>query len=150
VTDHISPELRSRVMGRVRGKNTEPEKRVRRPVHGMGFRYRLHRRDLPSTPDLVLIGRKKVIFVHGCFWHQHNCPCRARSSSNVSFVTFQHFVRSLGCGGKRFKVPIDRTRMMFRELRGESVADYLCGGVSSFGHIKLISPRETLQKRGLT
>jgi len=85
VTDHISPELRSRVMGRVRGKNTEPEKRVRRLVHGMGFRYRLHRRDLPGTPDLVFTGRKKIIFVHGCFWHQHDCPRGARPSSNTSF-----------------------------------------------------------------
>lgn len=61
-------------MGRVRGKDTKPELLVRRVVHGMGYRYRLHRRDLPGTPDLVFPGRRKVIFVHGCFWHRHPDP----------------------------------------------------------------------------
>ena len=51
--------------------DTKPEIRVRRLVHALGFRYRLHRRDLPGTPDLVFVSRRKVIFVHGCFWHQH-------------------------------------------------------------------------------
>ena len=58
-------------MSRVRAKGTKPEMAVRRLVHSMGYRYRLHRADLPGRPDLAFVGRKKVIFVHGCFWHQH-------------------------------------------------------------------------------
>ena len=85
MVDRISSELRSRLMGRVRGENTKPEMQVRRLVHRMGFRYRLHRRDLPGTPDLVFPDRKKIIFVHGCFWHQHDCPRGARPTSNRDF-----------------------------------------------------------------
>jgi DNA mismatch endonuclease, patch repair protein len=59
-------------MSAIRSKNTGPELTVRRLVHGLGFRYRLHRRDLPGKPDLVFGPRKKIIFVHGCFWHQHS------------------------------------------------------------------------------
>lgn len=64
---------RSEVMARVKSSNTQPEMVVRRLVHGLGHRYRLHRKDLPGTPDLVLPRHGKVIFVHGCFWHQHHC-----------------------------------------------------------------------------
>lgn len=69
--DTLSPAARSERMSRVRGKNTGPELTVRRLIHALGYRFRLHRRDLPGTPDLVLAGRRKVIFVHGCFWHRH-------------------------------------------------------------------------------
>jgi DNA mismatch endonuclease, patch repair protein len=62
-------------MAAVRSKDTEPEMLVRRLVHSMGYRYRLHRRDLPGKPDLVFVSKRKVIFVHGCFWHQH-CGCK--------------------------------------------------------------------------
>lgn len=62
---------RSENMRRIRSKNTVPEMAVRRLVHGMGYRYRLHRRDIPGKPDLAFPGRRKVIFIHGCFWHQH-------------------------------------------------------------------------------
>lgn len=65
---------RSEIMARVKSGDTRPEMVVRRIVHGLGYRYRLHRRDLPGTPDLVLPRHRKVIFVHGCFWHQHRCP----------------------------------------------------------------------------
>ncbi len=61
-------------MSAIRSKDMKPEMVVRRMVHGMGFRYRLHRKDLPSKPDLVFGPRRKVIFVHGCFWHQHPDP----------------------------------------------------------------------------
>ena len=60
-------------MSRIRNADTKPEMVVRRLVHGMGYRYRLHGKDLPGRPDLVFRPRKKVIFVHGCFWHQHGC-----------------------------------------------------------------------------
>ncbi len=74
--DRLTAEERSRLMSRIRGKDTKPEMAVRRLVHGMGFRYRLHRRDLPGSPDLVLPRHRKVILVHGCFWHSH-AGCRA-------------------------------------------------------------------------
>lgn len=61
-------------MSRVRGRDTKPEMLVRRLTHGMGYRYRLHRRGLPGSPDLVFPSRMKVIFVHGCFWHRHLDP----------------------------------------------------------------------------
>ncbi len=69
--DTLTPTERSAHMALVRAKNTKPELLVRRLVHSMGYRYRLHRRDLPGTPDLVFPGRRKVIFIHGCFWHRH-------------------------------------------------------------------------------
>nr|WP_302050519.1 very short patch repair endonuclease [Sphingobium chlorophenolicum] len=66
----MSP-ARSALMAKIGQKNTKPETIVRKLLHAMGRRFRLHRRDLPGTPDIVLPGRKKVIFVHGCFWHRH-------------------------------------------------------------------------------
>lgn len=65
-------------MRRVKGKNTTPELIVRRALHRLGARFRLHRRDLPGQPDIVLPGRRLAIFVHGCFWHGHDCPRGAR------------------------------------------------------------------------
>jgi DNA mismatch endonuclease, patch repair protein len=71
--DVLTPEQRRYCMSRIRCKNTKPEMIVRRLVHALGYRYRLHVRDLPGSPDLVLPSRRKVIFVHGCFWHRHRC-----------------------------------------------------------------------------
>src|ERR1035437_7797403 len=73
--DKLTPELRSRNMGRIGSKGTKPEMLVRRLIHTLGYRYRLHVKDLPGKPDLVFRSRKKVIFVHGCFWHRHK-GCR--------------------------------------------------------------------------
>lgn len=72
------PMNRSQVMSRVRDKDTKPEMRVRKALHAAGLRYRLHRKDLPGRPDVVLPSRRTVVFVHGCFWHRHpGCPrCR--------------------------------------------------------------------------
>ena len=72
--DILTPEHRSKPMSRVRGRDTKPEMLVRRLAHGMGYRYRPHRRDLPGSPDPVFPSRQKVIFVHGCFWHRHLDP----------------------------------------------------------------------------
>jgi DNA mismatch endonuclease (patch repair protein) len=74
-------------MSRVRGKNTKPELVVRRLVFSLGYRYRLHRSDLPGKPDLVFAGKKKIIFVHGCFWHVHCCNRFSMPKSNVDFWT---------------------------------------------------------------
>lgn len=76
---------RSQVMAAVKSKNTKPEMVVRKLVHGMGYRYRLHYAKLPGKPDLVFPSRKKVIFVHGCFWHQHTCPAADKPKSNTSY-----------------------------------------------------------------
>ena len=73
MTDRLTIEQRSNLMRRVRGKDTAPEVFVRRLVHAAGFRFRLHRQDLPGKPDLCFPSRHKAIFVHGCFWHGHTC-----------------------------------------------------------------------------
>ncbi len=73
--EKISQETRSRMMSGIRGRDTKPELQVRRYLHAAGYRFRLFRKDLPGRPDIVLPGRKVVIFVHGCFWHGHvGCP----------------------------------------------------------------------------
>jgi DNA mismatch endonuclease (patch repair protein) len=77
-TDVYSPEKRSAVMRRVKGKNTSPELVVRKALTALGARYRLHRADLPGKPDIVLPGRRLAIFVHGCFWHGHDCARGSR------------------------------------------------------------------------
>jgi DNA mismatch endonuclease (patch repair protein) len=77
-TDVYGPEKRSAVMRRVKGKDTAPERVVRRLIWRLGGRYRLHRADLPGKPDIVLPGRRLAVFVHGCFWHGHHCARGAR------------------------------------------------------------------------
>ena len=74
MVDLVTPEVRSRMMSGIRSKDTKPEWIVRRALHARGFRYRLHARDLPGHPDIVLPKHRAVIFVHGCFWHGHDCP----------------------------------------------------------------------------
>jgi DNA mismatch endonuclease (patch repair protein) len=78
VTDVYPAEKRSAVMRRVKGKDTTPEMIVRRALTRLGARYRLHRKDLPGSPDVVLPGRRLALFVHGCFWHGHDCARGAR------------------------------------------------------------------------
>lgn len=78
MVDTLTVTERSERMSRIRGKNTKPEMRVRRMIYGMGYRYRLHQNNLPGKPDLVFPGRRKVIFIHGCFWHRHQQCSLAR------------------------------------------------------------------------
>ena len=93
-------------MGRVKGSDTKPEILVRSLVFRMGFRFRLHRRDLPGTPDIVLPRHRKVIFVHGCFWHGHkNCSRSKRPSTNEAFWN------------KKLDGNIERDERYRRELR---------------------------------
>jgi DNA mismatch endonuclease (patch repair protein) len=75
MADRLDPTQRSENMRRIRAFGTQPELRIRRLAHSLGLRFRLHRKDLPGTPDLVFPRHKKAIFVHGCFWHQHS-GCR--------------------------------------------------------------------------
>jgi len=72
-------------MSQIRGKDTKPEMQVRRWLWHNGYRYRLHRKGLPGKPDIVFPGRKKVIFVHGCFWHKHDCRYFKWPATNPSF-----------------------------------------------------------------
>lgn len=86
MTDVYDKETRSHVMSSIRAKDTKPEKFVRSLLHQHGYRFRLHRRDLPGSPDVVLPKYNSVIFVHGCFWHQHpGCNLSKRPKSNIDY-----------------------------------------------------------------
>ena len=86
MTDVFDPEKRSEIMSRIRGRDTKPEMIVRRIAHGLGFRFRLHRRDLPGSPDLVFPKHRAVIMVHGCFWHRHpGCKYASSPKTRVRF-----------------------------------------------------------------
>lgn len=84
----ISKEKRSAIMRAIKSKNTKPEMAVRKLLHSLGYRFRLHVKDLPGTPDIVFSARKKAIFIHGCFWHQHpdpTCQISSRPRSNTAY-----------------------------------------------------------------
>jgi DNA mismatch endonuclease (patch repair protein) len=83
--DTFTPEQRSRVMAAIKGQDTTPEMRVRRLAHALGYRFRLHDRRLPGSPDLTFPKRRKAIFVHGCFWHSHSCRDGKTPKSNQAY-----------------------------------------------------------------
>lgn len=84
--DRLTPDRRSWLMSRVKSRDTGPELTVRQVAHALGFRFRLHRRDLPGTPDLVFPKRRAVVFVHGCFWHRHEgCAKTTTPKSRAKF-----------------------------------------------------------------
>lgn len=86
MVDFLSPLERSERMSRIRSSNTSPELAIRRALHALGFRFRLHRKDLPGKPDIVLPRHKTVIFVHGCFWHRHvGCKVASTPKTNTGF-----------------------------------------------------------------
>lgn len=85
MADHDTPDRRSFIMSKVGQKNTAPELKLRHALHALGYRYRLHCRDLPGTPDLVFPSRHKVIFVHGCFWHGHGCRWGKLPKSRIEY-----------------------------------------------------------------
>ncbi|MEO5686203.1 MAG: very short patch repair endonuclease [Burkholderiaceae bacterium] len=95
MTDVVSPATRSRMMSAIRGANTRPEINVRKALHKAGYRFRLHRRDLPGTPDIVLPKYRTCIFVHGCFWHRH-AGCRLTTTP----ATRQEFWQAKFAGNK--------------------------------------------------
>jgi DNA mismatch endonuclease (patch repair protein) len=82
MTDVFDPEKRSAVMRAVKSRDTKPELKVRRAAHALGLRFRLNRADLPGKPDLVFPAKRTALFVHGCFWHGHDCPRGARMPQN--------------------------------------------------------------------
>lgn len=86
--DVFSKEARSRIMSAIKGKNTKPEILVRKSLHLLGYRFRLHRKDLPGKPDIVLPKYRTVVLVHGCFWHQHpskNCKNSQKPKTNLDY-----------------------------------------------------------------
>jgi DNA mismatch endonuclease (patch repair protein) len=85
MADNRTPESRSALMSRIGGKDTAPEWIVRRLLHALGYRYRLHRKGLPGTPDIVFPSRRKIVFVNGCFWHAHGCRIGKPPKSNCAF-----------------------------------------------------------------
>ncbi|MAF97000.1 MAG: very short patch repair endonuclease [Micavibrio sp.] len=85
MADRISKEQRSRNMAAVKNKNTKPEIKVRSHLHKHGFRFRLHDKNLPGKPDIILKKYKTVIFIHGCFWHGHNCKKGKLPATNTAF-----------------------------------------------------------------
>jgi DNA mismatch endonuclease (patch repair protein) len=104
MVDTLTRDRRSWLMSQVRQKNTRPEMVVRRLLHSMGRRYRLHRKDLPGRPDLVFPKSKRVIFVHGCYWHRHDCKKATVPSSNVEYWT------------KKFAENVERDNKTLAEL----------------------------------
>jgi DNA mismatch endonuclease (patch repair protein) len=83
--DTISKSARSVLMARIRSRNTKPELVVRSILHRLGFRFRIHRIDLPGKPDIVLPRHRKIILVHGCFWHGHSCALASKPKSNQAY-----------------------------------------------------------------
>lgn len=84
--DKLTPERRSWLMSRIKSKNTKPEIKVRKIIYAMGYRYRLHVKQLPGSPDIVFVGRKKIIFINGCYWHGHvGCRYAKLPQSNIEF-----------------------------------------------------------------
>ncbi len=106
MADHVPPKKRSAIMAAVHAKDTGPELALRRLVHGMGHRYRLHAKELPGRPDLVFRPLKKVIFVHGCFWHRHDA-CRYATTPK-SRTVFWH---------AKFAANVARDRRNVRDLK---------------------------------
>ena len=83
--DTITPTARSALMSRIRSKDTKPELAVRSILHRLGYRFRLHRKDLPGRPDIVLPKHQKIVLVQGCFWHGHNCKLASKPKSNQDY-----------------------------------------------------------------
>ena len=84
--DVLTKEQRHRNMSNIRSKNTKPEMIVRSLVHSLGYRYRLHRKDLAGKPDMIFVARRKVMFIHGCFWHLHDCKFgKVEPKTNAEF-----------------------------------------------------------------
>lgn len=136
-----TPEFRRHVMQQVKSANTGPEMIVRRLLHSMGYRYRLHGKNLPGKPDLVFAGRKKVVFIHGCFWHGHDCKRGAR----IPITRQDYWLAKVGRNRERDARTVSRLEqagwdvmtvweceLKDREALASRLTQFL-GGPSSFG-----------------
>jgi DNA mismatch endonuclease (patch repair protein) len=101
MVDVVDKATRSRMMAGIKGKNTKPELTIRKGLHRLGFRFRLHDRHLPGKPDLIFPGRKAAVFVNGCFWHGHDCP--------------------------RFKIPTSRAEFWINKINANRARDLKVG-----------------------
>lgn len=119
MADVFSKEERSRVMRRVKSADTKPEMRVRRWLHAQGFRFRLHRKDLPGKPDIVLRKHKTVVFVHGCFWHGH-AGCKA---ADLPASNREYWERKIGRNLERDA----RNQARLREMGWRVIVVWECG-----------------------
>lgn len=117
MVDPLSTDARSRLMARVGSRDTLPELKVRSLLHRLGYRFRLHRKTLPGTPDIVLPSRGVVVFVHGCFWHAHSCRKGTLPKSRVEF-----WVLKIGKNQKRDR----RNRRELQALGWRVVAVWEC------------------------
>jgi DNA mismatch endonuclease (patch repair protein) len=113
-----TPEQRSRIMRAVKSADTVPELIVRRLVHGMGYRFRLHRKDLPGKPDLIFPRLRKVVFVNGCFWHGHDCARGAR----VPARNREYWIRKVARNMERDR----KTLAALKDLGWESLVVWEC------------------------
>ena len=116
--DNLTPDQRKKTMARIKSKDTKPEIAVRRLIHRMGYRFRLHRRDLPGNPDLVFPKFRKVIFIHGCFWHGHHC----RSGKNRPLSNRDYWDAKLDKNKARDK----KNRRMLKKLGWETLVIWEC------------------------
>lgn len=145
--DVVDPKTRSRMMAGIRGENTRPEILVRKALFAAGFRFRLHRRDLPGAPDIVMSWRRTVVFVHGCFWHQHKgCKFAKLPASRPEFwarklsgnvARDSHVVRALNGGGWRVLIVWEcatRDRIALASLR--DTLKLWIAGVETKGEIR--------------
>lgn len=146
MADIVPPSVRSRMMSGIKGKNSLPERLVRRLLFAAGYRFRLHRRDLPGTPDIAMPGRKIAIFVHGCFWHAHK-GCKyakvpatrpdfwiAKLQANIN--RDQRAIEKLGAMGWRVLCVWEcatRDHETVKSL-GDNISDWI-NGVAQFGEI---------------
>jgi len=105
VTDHVDSGTRSAIMAKVKSRDTRPEMKVRSALHRAGYRYRLHRSDLPGNPDLTFPRFRLVLFVHGCFWHRHGCKRTTMPASNLEFWS------------NKFRRTMERDRKALKELK---------------------------------
>lgn len=131
MTDTISQGRRSEIMANIRSKDMKPEMLVRQLVYSMGYRYRLHQKDLPGKPDLVFRGRRKAIFVHGCFWHQHTDPACKISRSPKSNTRYWH---------------PKLTRNMVRDAEHQAKLQHLCWDVLTVWECET-KERDTLSRK---
>ena len=131
VTEAEPSAERRALMARVRRKDTEPELAVRRLLYRLGYRYRLHKRDLPGTPDICFPGRKKAIFVHGCFWHRHpGCQRASTPKTRTSFWS-EKFAQNVARDGRRITE--------LRRLGWEALVVWECQTEDQSGVVLLLS-----------
>ena len=143
--DVVPASVRSRMMAGIRGRDTRPEVMVRKALFAAGFRFRLHRRDLPGTPDIVLAKHRLAIFVHGCFWHQHpGCRLAAVPGSNQRFWLAKLERNTVRDAGKVAQLLISNWRVLLvwecatRSLDTDELQSLLSGHICSDARLAAI------------